>query len=29
VPPGTNLNPLDAGYVPPSLTDPGRRRRLP
>lgn len=29
VPPGTNLNPLDAGYVPPSLTDPHRRRRLP
>ena len=27
VPPGTNLNPADAGWVPPSLTDPARRRR--
>jgi len=27
VPPGTNVNPLDAGWVPPSLTDPTQRRR--
>jgi aryl-alcohol dehydrogenase-like predicted oxidoreductase len=27
VPPGTNLNPLDAGYAPPSLTDQAQRRR--
>jgi aryl-alcohol dehydrogenase-like predicted oxidoreductase len=27
VPPGTNLNPPDRGYEPPSLTDPSRRRR--
>jgi aryl-alcohol dehydrogenase-like predicted oxidoreductase len=27
VPPGTNLNPADAGYQPPSLADPARRRR--
>lgn len=27
VPPGTTLNPADAGYKPPSLTDPARRRR--
>jgi aryl-alcohol dehydrogenase-like predicted oxidoreductase len=27
VPPGTNLNPADAGYEPPSLTDPSLRRR--
>ncbi|MEO3748338.1 aldo/keto reductase [Plantactinospora sp. B5E13] len=27
VPPGTTLNPADAGYQPPSLTDPARRRR--
>lgn len=27
VPPGTNFNPADAGYVPPSLTDPALRRR--
>jgi aryl-alcohol dehydrogenase-like predicted oxidoreductase len=27
VPPGTNLNPGDAGYIPPSITDPSRRRR--
>ncbi len=27
VPPGTNLNPPDRGYEPPSLTDPARRRR--
>jgi aryl-alcohol dehydrogenase-like predicted oxidoreductase len=27
VPPGTNLNPVNAGYVPPSLTDPTSRRR--
>jgi aryl-alcohol dehydrogenase-like predicted oxidoreductase len=28
VPPGTNLNPADAGWQPPSLTDPAKRRRL-
>ncbi|MGC4769019.1 aldo/keto reductase [Micromonospora sp. DT44] len=27
VPPGTTLNPADAGYQPPSLTDPANRRR--
>jgi aryl-alcohol dehydrogenase-like predicted oxidoreductase len=27
VPPGTNLNPADAGWTPPSLSDPARRRR--
>ncbi len=27
VPPGTNLNPADAGYQPPALTDPALRRR--
>jgi aryl-alcohol dehydrogenase-like predicted oxidoreductase len=27
VPPGTTLNAADAGYQPPSLTDPARRRR--
>ncbi len=27
VPPGTNLNPADAGYLPPSITDSGVRRR--
>lgn len=27
VPPGTTLNPADAGHVPPSLSDPARRRR--
>jgi aryl-alcohol dehydrogenase-like predicted oxidoreductase len=27
VPPGTNLNPADAGYTPPALTDPALRRR--
>ncbi len=27
VPPGTNLNRADAGYDPPSLTDPAQRRR--
>ncbi|MFG1886085.1 aldo/keto reductase [Micromonospora sp. NPDC049102] len=27
VPPGTTLNPADAGYQPPSLTDPAGRRR--
>lgn len=27
VPPGVNLNPADAGYQPPSLTDPAVRRR--
>ncbi len=29
VPPGTNLNPPDRGWEPPSLTDPARRRRTP
>lgn len=27
VPPGTNLTRRDAGYAPPSITDPARRRR--
>jgi diketogulonate reductase-like aldo/keto reductase len=27
VAPGTNLNPADAGWLPPSLTDPKERRR--
>jgi aryl-alcohol dehydrogenase-like predicted oxidoreductase len=27
VPPGTTINPADAGYTPPSLTDPALRRR--
>jgi aryl-alcohol dehydrogenase-like predicted oxidoreductase len=27
VPPGTNLNPSDSGYLPPSLTDSSLRRR--
>ena len=27
VPPGTNVNPGDAGYIPPSLTDATKRRR--
>jgi aryl-alcohol dehydrogenase-like predicted oxidoreductase len=27
VPPGTNINPHDAGYQSPALTDPARRRR--
>ncbi len=27
VPPGTTLNPADAGYQPPSLTEPSTRRR--
>ena len=27
VPPGQNLNPVDAGYDPPALTDPSSRRR--
>jgi aryl-alcohol dehydrogenase-like predicted oxidoreductase len=27
VPPGTNVNVGDAGYIPPSLTDPSKRRR--
>jgi hypothetical protein len=27
VPPGTNLNPADAGWQPPALTDPAVRRR--
>jgi aryl-alcohol dehydrogenase-like predicted oxidoreductase len=27
VPPGTNLNPSDNGWVPPSITDPAQRRR--
>ncbi|GAB3881851.1 aldo/keto reductase [Terrabacter terrigena] len=28
VPPGTTLNDADAGYQPPALTDPARRRRI-
>jgi aryl-alcohol dehydrogenase-like predicted oxidoreductase len=27
VPPGTNVNPADAGYVPPALADASLRRR--
>jgi aryl-alcohol dehydrogenase-like predicted oxidoreductase len=27
VPPGTNFNPADAGWTPPALADPSRRRR--
>jgi len=27
VPPGANLNPADAGYTPPSVAEPWRRRR--
>jgi hypothetical protein len=27
VPPGTNLNPADAGWAPPELTDSSLRRR--
>jgi aryl-alcohol dehydrogenase-like predicted oxidoreductase len=27
VPPGRNLNPVDAGYTPPSLAEPALRRR--
>ena len=27
VPPGTNLNPADAGYTPPALARPELRRR--
>jgi aryl-alcohol dehydrogenase-like predicted oxidoreductase len=27
VPPGTNVNPGDAGYIPPSLSDASKRRR--
>ncbi len=27
VPPGTNLNPADAGYTPPAVADPALRRR--
>jgi aryl-alcohol dehydrogenase-like predicted oxidoreductase len=27
VPPGVTLNPADAGYQPPAITDPSRRRR--
>ena len=27
VPPGRNLNPFDAGYTPPAVSDPARRRR--
>jgi aryl-alcohol dehydrogenase-like predicted oxidoreductase len=27
VPPGVTLNPADAGYVPPAITDPAMRRR--
>jgi hypothetical protein len=29
VPPGVTLNPADAGWQPPSLTDPAARRRPP
>ena len=29
VPPGTSLNPADAGWRPPHLDDPAERRRLP
>jgi aryl-alcohol dehydrogenase-like predicted oxidoreductase len=29
VPPGTTLNPADAGWQPPALTDPALRRRPP
>jgi aryl-alcohol dehydrogenase-like predicted oxidoreductase len=29
VPPGVNLNPADAGWQPPALTDPLLRRRTP
>ena len=29
VPPGTTLNPADAGWQPPALTDPTLRRRPP
>ena len=29
VPAGTNINPFDAGYVPPALADAGARRRRP
>jgi hypothetical protein len=28
VPPGTNLNPGDAGWEPPSIADKRRRRRM-
>jgi len=27
VPPGTTLNPADAGWQPPALTEPSARRR--
>jgi hypothetical protein len=27
VPPGTNVNPIDAGWLPPSLAEPSLRRR--
>jgi hypothetical protein len=27
VPPGTNLNPGDAGWIPPSLVDASKRRQ--
>ena len=27
VPPGTTINPADAGFVPPAVADPARRRR--
>ena len=27
-PPGTNFNPVDAGWVPPALAEPWRRRRI-
>jgi len=29
VPPGTNVNPADAGYEPPAIADPSLRRRDP
>ena len=29
VPPGVTLNPADAGWQPPALTDPAARRRPP
>jgi hypothetical protein len=29
VPPGVNLNPADAGWQPPVLTDPAARRLPP
>ena len=29
VPPGSNLNTADSGWVPPALAEPSLRRRLP